>query len=172
VSNRRIEKSRDTLPRFAQCISDVRSGIPKTRERDTSYRLPHLHSNSRHGVRASGTKGHSMQLRISPCVVFAAAACLLAGCTHIGERADTKSALLSAAGFHVVEPADSRALYPDRLPPGRIVETQEEGKAIFLYDDPYLCGCVLKGDRKAFDRYHVEQFQRDFHAAGGVPAAF
>jgi hypothetical protein len=113
-----------------------------------------------------------MKIRFTSCMAFMAAACLLAGCSNAGEHADTKSALLSAAGFNVVEAADSGALYPDRLPPEHVVERIEAGKEIFLYDDPYLCGCVLEGDRAAFGRYRAERFQRDFHAAGGVPAAF
>src|SRR5215469_16839897 len=103
-----------------------------------------------------------MKFRFAAGVLFSAAG-LLAGCTNAGEHADTKSALLSAAGFNVIQPADSRTLYPDHLPPGRIVKTKEDGKEIYLYDDPYLCGCVLKGDSRAFERYKVEQFQRDFH---------
>ncbi len=87
---------------------------------------------------------------------------ILAACVSPQERAQEKDDLLAAAGFTIV-PANT----PDRrtqlqtLPPNRIVQQTHGDRVVFLYADPYACGCLYIGDQKAWDTYRRQQFQAD-----------
>ncbi|MBN3759363.1 hypothetical protein [Burkholderia sp. Ac-20365] len=98
------------------------------------------------------------------------AASLLAACTSVGDEAHATEALLSNAGFKTVPLGNLKAHELNSLTPGRIVKIGNGD--VFVYEGPTACGCVLEGDRQAFERYQSEKFERDFHPAGAVPAAF
>ena len=63
-----------------------------------------------------------------------------------------------------------RTKYSDRqqrlqlqtLPPNRVVQKVKDGKVIFVYADPYACGCLYIGDEAAWDNYKREQLQQNF----------
>lgn len=88
---------------------------------------------------------------------------LIAGCASPVERANEKNDLLSAAGFHIVPvTTDAQRLQLQTLPPNRVVQKVKDGKPIFLYADPYSCGCLYIGDETAWDNYKREQLQQKF----------
>ena len=88
---------------------------------------------------------------------------LIAGCASPVERANEKNDLLSAAGFHIVPvTTDAQRLQLQTLPPNRVVQKFKDGKPVFLYADPYVCGCLYVGDETAWDNYKREQLQQQF----------
>jgi hypothetical protein len=97
-------------------------------------------------------------------VLLAIAACfLISGCATPIERANQKNDLLSAAGFHIVPvTTDQQRMQLETLPPNRVVQKLKDGKVVFLYADPYACGCLYIGDETAWDNYKREQLQQHF----------
>ena len=87
---------------------------------------------------------------------------ILAACVSPQERAQEKDDLLAAAGFTIV-PANTpeRRTQLQTLPPNRIVQQTHGDRVVFLYADPYACGCLYIGDQKAWDTYRRQQFQAD-----------
>jgi hypothetical protein len=84
-----------------------------------------------------------------------------AGCVSQQQQVANKEDLLSAAGF-TVRPADTpqRQAQLASLPPHHFIQKDRNGKIIFLYADPLVCGCLYIGDQPAYDRYRQEVFQR------------
>src|SRR5262249_2279683 len=98
------------------------------------------------------------------------AAMRMSEATHTGD-------LLVAAGFDA-RPFDGRARARglDDLPPLTIVSRPDDGKTAFYYADPYRCGCLYVGDRRAYANFEqlTRQEQRGFvgvHGGGG-PGGF
>ncbi|WP_429270149.1 hypothetical protein [Paraburkholderia sp. EB58] len=88
---------------------------------------------------------------------------LITACATPVERANEKNDLLSAAGFHIVPvTTDQQRLALQTLPPNRVVQKVKDGKVIFVYADPYACGCLYIGDEAAWDNYKREQLQQNF----------
>jgi hypothetical protein len=87
---------------------------------------------------------------------------VIAGCSTPVERANEKNDLLAAAGFHIVPvTTDQQRLQLETLPANRVVQKVKNGKVVFLYADPYACGCLYIGDENAWDNYKREQFQQN-----------
>jgi hypothetical protein len=91
-----------------------------------------------------------------------AASFLMAACATPVERANQQNDLLAAAGFHIVPvTTDQQRLQLQTLPPNRVVQKVKDGKPVFVYADPYACGCLYIGDETAWDNYKREQFQQN-----------
>ena len=88
---------------------------------------------------------------------------LLGACATPTEHANEKNDLLSAAGFTIVPvTTDAQRLQLNTLPPNRVVQKVKDGKVMFVYADPYACGCLYIGDETAWDNYKREQLQQHF----------
>jgi hypothetical protein len=85
---------------------------------------------------------------------------LLAACASQQERASAKDDMLSAAGFTIL-PANTpeRRLELQTLPPNKVVQKAQGDKVVFLYADPYACGCLYIGDQAAWNTYRKQQFE-------------
>jgi hypothetical protein len=85
---------------------------------------------------------------------------LLAACASQQERASAKDDMLSAAGFTIL-PANTpeRRLELQTLPPNKVVQKVQGDKVVFLYADPYACGCLYIGDQAAWNTYRKQQFE-------------
>ena len=104
-----------------------------------------------------------MKLRWTAIFLALIASALISGCATPVERANEKDDLLAAAGFHIVPvTTDQQRLQLNTLPPNRVVQKVKDGKAVFLYADPYACGCLYIGDENAWDNYKREQLQKHF----------
>ena len=104
-----------------------------------------------------------MKLRWTAFFLALIASALISGCATPVERANEKDDLLAAAGFHIVPvTTDPQRLQLNTLPPNRVVQKVKDGKAVFLYADPYSCGCLYIGDENAWDNYKREQLQQHF----------
>jgi hypothetical protein len=103
-----------------------------------------------------------MKLRWTTILIAISASILISGCSTPVERASEKNDLLAAAGFHIVPvTTDQQRLQLETLPPNRVVQKVRDGKVIFLYADPYACGCLYIGDENAWDNYKREQIQQN-----------
>ncbi len=88
--------------------------------------------------------------------------CVLAACASPQEIAHQKDDMLAAAGFTIL-PANTpeRRLQLQTLPPNHVVQKTQGSRVVFLYADPYACGCLYIGDQTAWDTYRRQQFQQD-----------
>ena len=103
-----------------------------------------------------------MRRSINLCVAVGIAG-LLSACATPVERANEKNDLLAAAGFRIVPvTTDEQRLELQTLPPNRVVQKTQKDRIIFLYADPYACGCLYVGDQSAWDNYRREQLQQNF----------
>jgi hypothetical protein len=86
----------------------------------------------------------------------------LAACATPQEKANEKDDLLAAAGFTIL-PANTpqRRAELQTLPPNKVVQRTHGDRIVFLYADPYACGCLYIGDQKAWDTYRRQQFQQN-----------
>jgi hypothetical protein len=101
-----------------------------------------------------------MNFRLVTALIATSASVLFAGCA---ERANEKNDLLAAAGFHIIPvTTDAQRLELQTLPPNRVVQKLKNGKPVFLYADPYACGCLYVGNEAAWDSYKREQLQQRF----------
>ncbi|RFU48371.1 hypothetical protein [Paraburkholderia sp. DHOC27] len=104
-----------------------------------------------------------MKLRLATVLAATSVCVLVAGCATPVERANEKNDLLAAAGFHIVPvTTDAQRVQLETLPPNRVVQKIKDGKPVFLYADPYSCGCLYVGDENAWDNYKREQIQQKF----------
>jgi hypothetical protein len=83
---------------------------------------------------------------------------LLAACAS---RIEQKENLLVAAGFQF-RPADTpeRTAALKRLPAHRFVRQVRDGKPVWIYADPTICGCLYAGNEQAYQTYRQEVFQK------------
>ncbi len=90
-------------------------------------------------------------------IVFIAAAALTGCVNPVVQKED----LLAAAGF-ATKPADTPARQAAlaRMPPHKFTHQVRNGKTVYLYADPTICGCVYAGDDTAYSRYRQEVFQQ------------
>jgi hypothetical protein len=96
-------------------------------------------------------------------VIAASIVGALSGCATPMQRATETNDLLAAAGFHIVPvTSDAQRVQLKTLPPNRVVQQNKNGKVVFLYADPYACGCLYIGDEQAWDNYKREQLQQKF----------
>lgn len=92
-----------------------------------------------------------------PASLLAALLLGLAGCA--GPRtADTEN-MLAAAGFQArVADTPARIAQLKSLPPHRLVLRTHQGRNIWFYADPTICGCVYAGNDAAYTAYRRNQF--------------
>lgn len=95
---------------------------------------------------------------MKPAVCLAAAAVILSGCAAgVAQRED----LLAAAGFSYRAATTPQAAAALRsLPPHRFVHEVRNGRPIWLYADPTICGCLYVGDDAAYQRFRQMVFQK------------
>jgi hypothetical protein len=83
---------------------------------------------------------------------------MLAGCAaQVAQKED----LLAAAGFtyrSANTPQAAAAL--KALPPHKFVHQTRNGKSIWIYADPSICGCLYAGDDAAYQRFQQMVFQK------------
>jgi hypothetical protein len=104
-----------------------------------------------------------MMRRLTAGLIATGMSVLLGACATPMERANEKNDLLSAAGFTIVPvTTDAQRLQLNSLPPNRVVQKVKDGKVMFVYADPYACGCLYIGDETAWDNYKREQLQQHF----------
>ncbi|KXV01907.1 hypothetical protein CR51_20905 [Caballeronia megalochromosomata] len=104
-----------------------------------------------------------MKHRLATVLTALSASMLLAACATPVERANEKNDLLSAAGFRIVPvTTEQQRVQLQTLPPNRVVQKIKDGRVIFVYADPYACGCLYIGDETAWDNYKREQLQQHF----------
>lgn len=86
---------------------------------------------------------------------------LLAGCETPQQVVQNKEDRLLAAGF-VARPADTpkRLAMLQALPPHRFEMRQVNGRYIYLYADPLVCGCLYVGSETAYGQYKQMMFQQ------------
>jgi hypothetical protein len=107
-------------------------------------------------------KRNVMKPRWSTVLIAISASIAISGCATPVERANEKNDLLAAAGFHIVPvTTDQQRVQLETLPPNRVVQKVKDGKVVFLYADPYACGCLYIGDENAWDSYKREQLQQN-----------
>ena len=101
--------------------------------------------------------------RLSAVAIVVGMSVFLGACATPMERANEKNDLLSAAGFTIVPvTTDAQRLQLNTLPPNRVVQKVKDGKVMFVYADPYECGCLYIGDQTAWNNYKREQLQQHF----------
>ena len=84
----------------------------------------------------------------------------LAGCA--GRPIAQTENMLSAAGFAskpAVTPQQIASLHA--LPPHKFSRQMHNGKLVWLYADPTICGCVYAGDETNFQAYSREVFAQN-----------
>jgi hypothetical protein len=89
--------------------------------------------------------------------VAVSAALVAAGCADTGGGATSrKDDMLLSAGF-VSKKADATARMAalKSLPPHQFVVRNRDGRTVYLYADPTVCGCVYVGDQNAYDQYRM-----------------
>ena len=90
-----------------------------------------------------------------------AVAFTLSACASPQEQVASKENKLVAAGF-VARPAatpQSEALLT-RLPPHQFVMKDLNGRYVYLYADPLVCGCLYVGSDAAYSQYKKMIFQQ------------
>ncbi len=87
--------------------------------------------------------------------------CALSACATPQEQVAAKEDRLIAAGF-VARPADTpqRQALLTRLPPHRFVMRNMNGRYVYLYADPLVCGCLYVGSDAAYTQYRKMVFQQ------------
>lgn len=69
-------------------------------------------------------------------------------------NAKFKEDMLSSAGFKPVPPTTpAQQASMKSLPPHKLVQTTRNGKTVWVYSDPTICGCVYIGNQAARDAY-------------------
>ena len=86
---------------------------------------------------------------------------LVAACATEQERVASKEDRLVAAGF-VARPADNpqRQAMLRRLPAEHFVMRDVNGRYVYLYGDPLVCGCVYVGSEQAYGAYKEQMLQQ------------
>ena len=91
------------------------------------------------------------------------AAAILTGCATL-QAAATRSTeeMLSAAGFSV-EAADTAPVPVDgRTPPARqLLREVRDGKTVYVYRDPQVCGCLYVGGEPEYQQYQRLRLQKE-----------
>jgi hypothetical protein len=84
------------------------------------------------------------------------AALVAAACANTGGATSQKDDMLLSAGF-VSKKADATARMAGlkSLPPHQFVARNRNGRTVYLYADPTVCGCVYVGDQNAYDQYRI-----------------
>jgi hypothetical protein len=76
-------------------------------------------------------------------------------------NAKFKEDKLSSAGFKRIPPTTAAQLASLKsLPPHRLMQTTRNGKTVWVYSDPTICGCLYVGNQAARDAYLNKQNQQ------------
>jgi hypothetical protein len=95
-------------------------------------------------------------------LVLVMGAALVAGaCANTGGAISQKEDMLLAAGF-ASKKADATAQMAGlkSLPPHQFVARNRNGRTLYLYADPTVCGCIYVGDQNAYDHYGQQMAAR------------
>jgi hypothetical protein len=104
---------------------------------------------------------HEMQKARYVSALMLGSVLLAAGCASTGEAVSEKEDLLASAGF-VPKRANSAARMASMkaLPPHQFVTRNRNGKTLYLYADPTVCGCIYVGDQNAYNQYRQQMAAR------------
>ena len=77
-------------------------------------------------------------------------------CANTEGAISQKDDMLLSAGF-VSKKADAtpRMAGLKSLPPHQFMVRNRNGRTVYLYADPTVCGCVYVGDQNAYDQYRI-----------------
>jgi hypothetical protein len=90
-----------------------------------------------------------------------AAVLLAAGCASTGDAVSEKEDLLAGAGFTPKKANTTvRMASMKALPPHQFVTRNRNGKTLYLYADPTVCGCIYVGDQNAYNQYRQQMAAR------------
>lgn len=97
-------------------------------------------------------------MRLATIGTILACGLALGGCVQ--QQVEQKENLLAAAGF-ASKQADTpqRAAFLHQLPPHKFVRVIRNGRPVWFYADPTICGCLYAGDTRAYDTYKHEVFE-------------
>jgi hypothetical protein len=92
--------------------------------------------------------------------IFAISA-LCAAVAACESNAKFKEDMLSSAGFKPIPPTTpAQQVSLKSLPPHKLVQTTRNGKTVWVYSDPTICGCLYIGNQAAYDAYVRKQTQQ------------
>jgi hypothetical protein len=86
----------------------------------------------------------------------------LGGCAETpAEKAQRVDPILSAAGFQIVQPDTPKrqAIFASLQPLKMSYYIGKDSQPHYWLADPYQCGCVYKGDAKAYQQYENLRIQ-------------
>ena len=70
-----------------------------------------------------------------------------------------KEDMLSSAGFKPTPPSTpAQQASLKNLPPHKLVQITRKGKAVWVYSDPTICGCLYVGNQAAYGSYREKVF--------------
>jgi hypothetical protein len=86
---------------------------------------------------------------------------MLSACQSSVQNVQNKEDMLAAAGF-VAQPANTprRLAALQSLPPHKFVRHVKDGRIVYVYGDPTICGCVYFGSQQAFATYRSKVLTR------------
>ena len=72
-------------------------------------------------------------------------------------KPESKQDMLAASGFKVVSlTTPGQAASFKKLPPHKLTRKTYQGKTVWLYADPTMCGCLYMGTQDAYNAYIKE----------------
>jgi hypothetical protein len=75
----------------------------------------------------------------------------IVGCTN---HAEMKENMLASSGFKPATPTSPAQLASFKaLQAHKLTKTTYDGKTVWVYADPTLCGCLYVGDQAAYETY-------------------
>jgi hypothetical protein len=88
-------------------------------------------------------------------------ALVAAACANTEGAISQKEDMLLAAGF-ASKKADAAAQIAGlkSLPPHQFAARNRNGRTLYLYADPTVCGCIYVGDQHAYDQYRQQMAAR------------
>ncbi len=82
---------------------------------------------------------------------------LLAACHGYDPKTESKRDMLADSGFKVVSlKTPGQAASFKKLPPHKLVRKTYNGKPVWVYADPTMCGCLYMGTQDNYNAYIKE----------------
>lgn len=82
---------------------------------------------------------------------------MLAACQGVTPKTESKRDMLADSGFKVVSlktPGQTASF--KKLPPHKLVRKTYQGKPVWVYADPTMCGCLYMGTQANYNAYIKE----------------
>lgn len=96
-------------------------------------------------------------------LLFVCTAFVTAGCQTVQDHAaESKEALLSAAGFQMKQAGSDEQLQDVRdLPQRRFVAHTVNGQVLYVFADAASCQCIYVGSEKNYQQYQKMAYDKD-----------